>query len=91
MRKLVLLSFYLLPSRMSHKAREDKIKTPRCRLEKNWTALHFSFLSSLHAGVRPGDVSEPDRQHGYCSAETCPEQRGTSEVGLHNEDTHTHT
>lgn len=47
--------------------------------------LSFYFLffpSSFHAGLRPGDLTEPDRQHSHCAAETCPEQRSTCEVGF---------
>lgn len=42
----------------------------------------FFFFSSFHASLRPGDLTEPDRQHSHCAAETCPEQRSTCEVGF---------
>lgn len=42
----------------------------------------FFFSSSFHAGLRPGDLTEPDRQHSHRAAETCPEQRSTCEVGF---------
>lgn len=42
----------------------------------------FFFSSSFHAGLRPGDFTEPDWQHSHCAAEACPEQRSTCEVGF---------
>lgn len=50
-----------------------------------WSVMNtFLFvLSSLHAGVRPGDLSEPDRQHRHRAAETRPKQGRTCEVGLY--------
>lgn len=46
--------------------------------------LFFLVLSAFHAGLRPGDLTEPDRQHSHCAAETCPEQRSACEVGFRN-------
>lgn len=47
------------------------------------TFSHFHvFLSSFHASLWPGDLSEPDGQHSHCPAQTCPEQRRTCEVGF---------
>lgn len=50
-------------------------------LHLNFSCLH-ALLSSFHASLWPGDLSEPDGQHSHRAAETCPEQRRSCKVGL---------
>lgn len=44
--------------------------------------LNDCVSSSVDAGVRSGDSSEPDGQHGYGGAETGSEPRRSCQVGL---------
>lgn len=53
------------------------------RLHLNILHLHVP-LSSFHAGLWPGDLSEPDGQHSHRAAQTRPKQRRPCKVGFTN-------
>lgn len=54
-----------------------------CCFPERLCFFHFLFISSsFYAGLRPGDLTEPDWQYSHCAAETCPKQRSTCEVGF---------
>lgn len=53
-----------------------------CFPERLCFFLFLFISSSFHAGLRPGDLTEPDWQHSHCAAEARPEQRSTCKVGF---------